>query len=168
MQLSKTSAEKILSDMKMSDMPLRAITPTMTAVPADWFPRYKQLCRQFMMSLTDSVDTLAFMNISQDEFMNLLMGRQMPPNLSFRLRVPLMWGGNLEIENMFICQTFPYSQNLDRFIISQAGAAQIWLPDPTKKVYIPPRTGGGGAGGNATEDRLTQMAAQMSSNRGME
>ena len=37
-----------------------------------------------------------------------------------------------------------------------------------KKIYIPAHTAGGGEGGNATEDRLAQMAAQFAASRGME
>lgn len=168
MELTQTSAENILADMGMSDLPLRQVHVTPAPVAPDWFAKYKQLCHQFMMSLTDSVETLAFMNLSQDEFMNLLMGRELPPNTSLRWRVPLVWGGALDIDNMFLCPTFPVSQNMDRFIIMQNGSPSVWMPDPAKKVYLPTRSGGGGAGGNATEDRLTQMAAQMASNRGME
>ena len=44
----------------------------------------------------------------------------------------------------------------------------IWLPNPAKKIYVPAHTAGGGDGGNATEDRLSQMAAQIAQSRGME
>ena len=81
MYLTSSNAEKILSDMGMSDMPLTVFRPTRTPVSPDWYPKYKQLCRQFMTSLTDTVETLAFMNLSQDEFMNLIMGRSVPENM---------------------------------------------------------------------------------------
>ncbi|MBP3398094.1 MAG: hypothetical protein J6K82_04135 [Alphaproteobacteria bacterium] len=165
MELTKDAAEKIISDMGMDDMPLIAVRPVPTKVPANWFPRYKELCREFMQSLTDSVETLAFMNLSQDEFMNLLMGRSVPQNMSFRFRTPLTWGGKLETDNLFMCWTFPHSQLLDEFIISQSGNDKIWLPNPTKKVYQPISTSIGGAGGNATEDRLTEFSAAMTSGR---
>ncbi len=147
----------------MDDLPLREFTVPQKpmAVPPDWFTKYKTLRREFMRSLTDSVDSLAFMNLSQDEFMNLVMGRKMPPNTSLRLRIPLIWGGKLEIDNMFMCKTFPHSHNMDKFIIDQLGATTIWLPAPVKKVYIPAHTASGGDGGAATEDRLAQMAAQL-------
>ncbi len=168
MQLNKTSAEKRLADFLMDDLPVMEFAPTDTAVAPDWFVKYKSLRREFMRSLTDSVEDLVFLNLSQDEFMGLVMGRAMPPNLSIRLRVPLVWGGKLEIENMFLCRTFPHSNNMDRFIIEQTGAATVWLPNPAKKVYVPAHTASGGDGGNATEDRLSQLAAQLASNRGME
>jgi hypothetical protein len=153
----------------MDDMPLMEfhVPTTPVAVAPDWFARYKNLRRDFMRSLTDSVDQLAFMNLTQDEFMGLVMGRKMPPNTSLRLRVPLIWGGRLEIDNMFMCRTFPNSQNMDRFIIEQLGADTVWLPNPVKKVYVPAHTTGGD-GGNATEDRLAQLAAQMAESKGME
>ncbi|MBN1325110.1 MAG: hypothetical protein JW974_02740 [Alphaproteobacteria bacterium] len=168
MQLKKSSAEKRLADLFMDDLPVMEFNVRDVTVSPDWFTKYKTLRRDFMKSLTDSIEELAFLNLSQDEFMGLIMGREMPENLSLRFRVPLVWGGKLEIDNMFLCRTFPHSQNMDIFIIEQAGKEIIWLPNPAKKVYVPAHTAGGGDGGNATEDRLSQLAAQLATNRGME
>lgn len=167
MQLSKDAAEKIMADMSMDDMPLTCHRPIPHAVAPDWFSRYRSVAREFMQSLTDSIEELAFMNLSQDDFMALLSGRRLPPNTSLRFRIPLVWGGELSADNMFMCSTFPHSQNLDKFIINQSGAAEIWLPNPAKKIYVPAHTAGGGTGGNATEDRLAQMAAHFAADRGM-
>lgn len=168
MQLSQAAADNIMKDMGMDDMPLQALRPTPQQIPADWFQKYRTARRDFMQSLTDAVEELAFMNLGQEEFMNLVMGRAVPTNMSIRMRVPLAWGGTISPDNMFMCSTFPHSQNIDRFIIGQAGYETIWLPAPAKKIYIPAHTGGGGGGGNATEDRLAQMAAQIAASHGME
>ncbi len=165
MQISKETAEKKLAGMNMKDMPLMNITPSLCTVSPDWFKTYKKLCREFMSSLTDSVQELVFMNIKQDDFMELIMGRKLPENLSIRFRIPLVWGGKLELENLFMCRTFPQSHNLDLFIIDQQGNDNIWLPNPAKKVYVPTHTASGGDGGNATEDRLSQLAAQLANDR---
>lgn len=166
MQLTQTAAEKLIEDLGIKNMPLISIRPVYTSVSADWFSRYKRLCKAFMTSLTDSVETLAFMNLTQDEFMNLIMGKSLPANLSFRFRIPLSWGGKLEIDNMFLCRTFPHSYNIDRFIIQQSGNETIWLPNPAKKIYLPPQANTSSAGGNGTEDRLTEtIASQIASNR---
>lgn len=166
MQLNRSSAERLISELGMKDMPLMEITPSPALISPDWFTKYKELCRQFMSTLTDSVETLAFMNLPQEEFMNLIMGRSIPENMSFRLRIPLIWGGKLEIDNMFMCRTFPHAHKMDIFIATQSDANTIWLPNPTNKVYHPTQTLGGGDGGNGTEDRLTEtMAAQIASNR---
>lgn len=133
MQISKETAEKKLAGMNMKDMPLMNITPSLCTVSPDWFKTYKKLCREFMSSLTDSVQELVFMNIKQDDFMELIMGRKLPENLSIRFRIPLVWGGKLELENLFMCRTFPQSHNLDLFIIDQQGNDNIWLPNPAKK-----------------------------------
>ena len=167
MQLSKESAEQKLADMRMEDMPIISISPIPAQVPSDWFQQYKQLCHEFITSLTDSVEELAFMNLSQEEFMALIMGRKIPANLSIRFRIPLVWGGKLSIDNLFMCKTFPHSHNLDLFIIDQYGNETIWLPNPVKKIYVPAHTASGGDGGNATEDRLSQLAAQISAERDM-
>lgn len=165
MQLNKGNAEQILADMSMDDMPVIEFSPTPTPLAPDWFARYKKLCHEFTSSLTDSVEELAFMNLSQDEFMGLLMGQSIPKNISFRFRIPLMWGGKMEIDNMFMCWTFPHSVRLDKFLTIQSDAKTVWLPNPNKKIYLPAHTAGGGDGGNATEDRLAQMAAQLASGR---
>ena len=67
-----------------------------------------------------------------------------------------------------MCWTFPQSQRLDQFIIEQKNSDTVWLPNPTKKIYIPGKNLSGGDGGNATEDRLSQIAAQIAASRGME
>ncbi len=168
MQLTKESAERRLTDFNMGDMPVIEFHPKNAPVVSDWFLKYKKLCHEFIESLTDSVELLAFMNLSQDEFMSLIMGKKIPENLSIRFRVPLIWGGKLEIENLFMCWTFPQSQRLDQFIIEQKNSDTVWLPNPTKKIYIPGKNLSGGDGGNATEDRLSQIAAQIAASRGME
>lgn len=168
MEWTKDTADKRMAALHMDDIPLVLHRAVSVPVAPDWFAKYKDLCRKFMESLTDSVETIAFMNLTQDEFMSLIMGRKIPQNVSLRFRVPLMWGGKLDIDNMFMCWTFPHSQNMDRFIIEQTGHENVWLPNPTKKIYIPAHTTGGGDGGNATEDRLSQIAAQLAAGRGME
>ncbi|MCR5193996.1 MAG: hypothetical protein K6B71_00515 [Alphaproteobacteria bacterium] len=165
MQWTKENAEKRLSELKMPDMPLMEIPVKTVSVEKDWFKKYKELCHEFTRSLTDSVQELAMMNLSRDEFMGLLMGRQIPGNLSFRLKVPLVFGGKLEIDNMFMCFTFPHSHNMDRFILEQSGNETIWVPNPAKKIYIPIHSVISGNGGNAVPDRLNQFAATMSTNR---
>ena len=159
MHISASIAEKRLQELGIKDMPLFEYTPKLTAVAPDWFLKYKKLCKEFMMSLTDSVETLAIQGMPQDEFMNLIMGKKLPQNFSIRLRVPLVWGGKLEIDNMFLCKTFPRSYNIDRFIIGQSGNDTIWLPNPATKVYIPISILSGGPGGNGTEDRITETSA---------
>lgn len=168
MQMNQGSAEKRIADLGMDDLPLVYIHPENHPVSPDWFRKYHNLLHEFAVSLTDSIQELAFMNLPQDDFMDLIMGRRMPNNLSVRFRTPLVWGGKLEIDNMFMCMTFPYSHNMDRFIIEQSGNDVIWLPNPTKKIYLPAHMMNGGDGGNATSDRLSQLAAQIAASRGME
>lgn len=168
MQLTQAAAEKLIADLGMDDMPLVAIKPYGGKVPSDWFTQYRAARHTFMQGLTDAIEELAMMNLTQNEFMDLVMGRTMPKNMSIRFRTPLAWGGTITPDNMFMCATFPHSQNMDYFIISQTGNETIWLPAPVKKIYIPAHTAGGGAGGNATEDRLSQVAAQIAAGRGME
>ncbi|MBO4480060.1 MAG: hypothetical protein J5742_00345 [Alphaproteobacteria bacterium] len=165
MQWTQANAENRLKDLKMPDMPVMPINPHNVRVSPDWFQQYKELCHTFMKSLSDCVQELALMNLNRDEFMALLTGQNIPDNLSIRFRVPLIWGGQLNLDNLFMCYTFPLSQNLDRFIIEQSGNETIWLPNPKKKIYLPIHSTLAGNGGNAVADRLSQMAANIASNR---
>ena len=168
MQLNESSAQQKLIAMGMDDMPVMEYRPTACKLDSDWFQKYSQLRRDFLISLSDSMEELVFMNLPQDEFVNLIMGKVLPDNLSIRFKIPLLWGGKLEIENMFLCWTFPHSYNLDRFIIEQSDAKTIFLPNPEKKVYLTTHTGGGGDGGNASSDRLSQAAFNFMADRGNE
>ena len=167
MKMSETSAIARIADLGMDDMPLVEYTPKNTKLPADWFAQYRSLCHKFMETLTDCATEIAFMNLSQSEFMGLVTGRALPRNTSIRWRIPITLGGELSVDNMFLCRTFPHSHNLDRFILEQSGNDTLWLPNPAKAIYVPTHTAGGGAGGNATSDRLTQMAAQISNSNGL-
>lgn len=158
MQLNENSALEKLATMGMEDMPVIAYTPTKCSLTTDWFKKYSALRRDFLSSLTDSMEEIAFMNLPQNEFINLVMGHSLPDNISIRFKIPLVWGGELNIENMFLCWTFPHSFNLDKFIIEQNDAKTVYLPNPKKKIYLTTHTGGGGTGGNATSDRLSQSA----------
>lgn len=168
MQLNEHSATERLAQLGMDDMPVIPFEPKKCSLSPDWFKEYSSLRRKFLESLTDSFEEIAFMNLSQDDFINLVMGKSLPDNLSIRFRIPLLWGGDLDISNMFLCWTFPHSHNMDRFIIEQSDAKTIYLPNPEKKIYVPAHTGGGGDGGNATSDRLSQAAFAMMSERGNE
>ncbi|MBR3510951.1 MAG: hypothetical protein IKN73_02715 [Alphaproteobacteria bacterium] len=168
MQFNKSSALDRLNNLGMDDMPVIEYTPTKCIVDNTWFSQYVKLRREFLTSLTDSFTEIAFMNLSQDEFVNLVMGKSIPDNLSIRFRIPLMWGGTLTIDNLFMCFSFPHSQNLDRFIIEQFDAKTVFLPNPAKKIYVPSHLSGGGPGGNAASDRLSQAAMNFASSRGNE
>lgn len=168
MQLNKHSALERLAILGLDDMPVMEYTPKYCTLDPDWFKKYSTLRREFLNSLSDSMEEIAFMNLSQTEFVNLLMGNALPDNISIRFRIPLMWGGELNIDNMFLCWTFPHSFNLDRFIIEQSDAKTVFLPNPEKKVYLTTHTGGGGDGGNATSDRLSQSAFNALTGRGNE
>ncbi len=164
MKISESTAIARISDLGMDDMPVVEYTPKPTKLPENWFTKYRELCHKFMESLTECSTEIAFMNLSQNEFMALITGRALPRNTSIRWRIPITMGGEMSIDNMFLCRTFPHSQNLDRFILEQSGNETIWLPNPAKAIYVPSHTASGGAGGNATSDRLSQMAAQLSGN----
>lgn len=166
MPFNITNAETLMSRLGIDDIPLVEYRPIPTKLPSDWFPRYKKLCKEFIKTLSDSIETLAFMNLSQDEFVNLIMGNAIPENLSIRFRIPLVWGGDLSLDNLFMCKTFPHSYNIDRFLMAQSGNTTVWLPNPAKKIYLPVSMMSGGDGGNGTEDRITETtAAQIIADR---
>ena len=169
MQFNEFSATARLTQMGIDDMPVMEYTPKRCIIDPSWFKKYTELRREFLSSLSDSFQEIAFMNLPQDEFIDLVMGKALPDNTSIRFRIPLVWGGELSIDNMFLCLTFPHSHNLDRFIIEQSDAQTVFLPNPEKKIYLTTHLGGGGAGGNAASDRLTESAiSYINSSRGNE
>lgn len=167
MKISETMAIARISEMGMDDMPLLEYTPVPTKLPNDWFSQYQQLCHDFMQTLTDCATELAFMNLTQNEFMALVTGQSLPRNTSVRWRRPITLGGELSVNNMFLCRTFPNSHNIDRFILEQSGNDTLWLPDPAHAIYITTHTANGGAGGNTTSDRLAQMATQIANDNSL-
>ena len=88
MQLSKESALERLAALGMDDMPVIECTPQRCIIDNDWFKKYSMLRKQFLESLTDSFEEIAFMNLSQEECMNLITGRAMPENTSLRSSCP--------------------------------------------------------------------------------
>lgn len=168
MQLNEHSALERLAALGLDDMPVMEYTPRRCSLDSDWFQKYCELRREFLSSLGDCLEEIAFMNLPQNEFISLIMGQSLPDNLSIRLRIPLFMGGELSTGNMFLCMTFPHSYSMDKFIIEQSDAKTVFLPNPEKKVYLTTHTGGGGTGGNATSDRLSQSAFSLMSGRGNE
>ena len=168
MQLNEHLALERLAVLGLDDMPVMEYTPKQCVLESDWLKKYSALRREFLSSLGDSFEEIAFMNLPQDEFVGLITGQSLPENLSIRFKIPLLWGGKLDIDNMFLCFTFPHSFNLDRFIIEQSDAKTVYLPNPERKIYLTTHTGGGGAGGNSASDRLSQSAFNFISGRGNE
>jgi hypothetical protein len=163
--MNQTTAGRRLADLMMEDMPTREITARLQPVPADWYTQYVQKRPAFLQSLSDSIQDLSFMNINQDDFLNIMRGDKLPENVTIHLRVPLQYGGKIENDNMFLCPTYPFAVNIDIFMIEQFGNPTLFIPDPKKRVYIPTRLTGGGEGGNATTDRLSQLSAQLAGGR---
>ncbi len=164
--ISKHLATKKLDEYLLTGLPIREFNVKPCSVEKDWFAKYIRVRQEFIESLADNMEDLIFFNFPQDVFMDLLMGSKIPENISIRLRVPLVWGGKLEIDNMFLCRTFNDSHNMDKFIISQSAFQTVWLPDPAKKVYMSTNIGGAGDGGNSAEDRMTQIAMQQAASKG--
>ena len=168
MQLNEHRALERLATLGLDDMPVMEYTPKRCVLEPDWFKKYSALRHDFLSSLSDCLEEIAFMNLPQNEFIDLITGQSLPENLSIRFKIPLLWGGKLSIDNMFLCWTFPHSYNLDRFIIEQSDANTVFLPNPEKKIYLTTHSGGGGAGGNSASDRLSQSAFNFMSGRGNE
>jgi len=160
--MTKTDAERRLATLLIDDLPIVQLANVPHAVPPDWFIKLRKLRREFMQSLDDSIQELSFLNLSQPDFMDLLRGRRLPENLSIRFRIPLEMGGELSVNNLFMCPTFFPTYNIDRFILEQAGRASIWIPSPVKKIYVPINFINPGQGGNSSTDRMTESGIQMS------
>ena len=162
--MNKTEAEQRLTALHLGDVPIVEIGAVHRTVPNDWFAMAKLVRRKFISSLDEKdMEELSFFNLSKDQFMDMMTMKKLPENIALRWRIPIIYGGPLEPNNMFLCHNFPVSKDMDRFITEQTGAHSLWVPNPVKKIYVSAHMLGGGAGGNATSDRLSQIAAQMGS-----
>lgn len=163
---TKQDAEKRLSGFLMDDLPIVSVAARPVPIAPDWFQKFRIERKNFLMSLGDSVSELALLNLSQDDFMGLLTASRIPENLCVKFRRPILYGGEISADNMFLMMAQPSGFYLNVFMAEQYGAPEIWHPNPEKKIYISIATLGGGDGGNATTDRLAQgFAAQMRSGR---
>jgi hypothetical protein len=162
---NKRDAEARLASLLMDDLPVERCDAAPVALPGDWFRTFRRARTEFLESLSDSIRELVFLNLSQNDVMNLLTARSVPENLSVKFRRPILYGGPISPENMFLTPSFPYGFNLDIFLAEQSGSVGVWYPNPEKKVYVSANMISGGDGGNATSDRLAQAFAQMG--RGM-
>jgi len=158
-------AEAILDSMGITGMPLSMCPARPSQLPSDWFQKFSEMRKKFMKSLDDSIAEIAMINLSQDDFMDLLRGRRIPENLTVRLRRPLVFGGAIEASNMFLTPLFVTGINLDIFMTEQMGQSEIYYPDPAKKVFVAGAGPMAGAGGNAAADRLAQGFAAMAQGR---
>jgi hypothetical protein len=163
---TKRDAEVRLAQFLMDDLPLSACLAVPSALPGDWFPKFRAARVDFMESLGESIPELALLNLAREDFISLLSGQHIPENLTVKFRRPILYGGDIRPDNMFLMQMFPAGFNLDIFMAEQAGQGEVFYPNPAKKVYVSVRTLSGGDGGNATSDRLAQgFAAQASQGR---
>jgi hypothetical protein len=162
---TKHDAENRLAALLMDDMPVERCDAVPAPLPNNWFQEFRAARAEFLKSLGDSIQELVFLNLSQGDFMNLLMAKSIPENLSVKFRRPILYGGGIDPANMFLAPTFPYGFNLDIFMAEQAGQGEVWYPNPAKKIYVSAQMLSGGEGGNATSDRLAQAFAQMGQGR---
>lgn len=159
MKMTKEFAEKRLSFLFMEDMPIIEHKTVITKLSSDWFSNYKKVRSNFLKKITNSLDELFWLNLSEKSIMDLLTKEKIPNNISLRFRIPIIYGGEISVENMFLCKTFPHSYNIDKFLSEQIGQENIWLPNPKKDIYAPIHTSATSGGGNGTN--LTQTANSM-------
>ncbi|MDR1071657.1 MAG: hypothetical protein LBL21_03385 [Rickettsiales bacterium] len=163
---TKRDAEARLAQFLMDDLPMDECPAVPAPLPNDWFAQFRAARIVFMESLSESIQELALLNLSREDFISLLSGQHIPENLTVKFRRPVLYGGGINPDNMFLMQMFPAGFNLDIFMAEQAGQGQVFYPNPAKRVYVSVRTISGGDGGNATSDRLAQgFAAQASQGR---
>ncbi len=170
--------EQKLKDFGMDDLPVQHVSFRPVTLDSDWYVKFKKIRREFLQSLSDSVEELMLMNLSMPMLMGLLQNMELPENLSIKFKRPLMYGGEISVDNMYLVAMHPYGQLLDRFLIDQAMdymakmgktptagydyAPELFVPNPAKKVYVPTlRSMNNGAGGNTTSDRMSEIASAI-------
>ena len=158
MKMTKEFAEKRLSFLFMEDMPIVEHKVVISKLSPDWFKNYTITRNNFLKSIMNSIEDLFWLNLNEKSIMDLFKGK-IPNNVSLRFRIPIIYGGEISVENIFLCKTFPHSYNIDKFLSEQIGQENIWLPNPKKNIYVPVHTSGTSGGGNGTN--LTQTANSM-------
>jgi hypothetical protein len=157
---SLNDAEKRLKALGLDDMPLVSVAAIPRPLPAGWFAEFRGARRDLLtQNVKEFKEELFMMDIPIEDIMAMFRGEKIPPNVSVKFKVPPIYGGPISTDNLFICRTASEGRLLDIFIAEQAGASELFCPNPTKSVYVASMASMNSPGGNATSDRLADVQA---------
>ena len=83
MKMTKEFAEKRLSFLFMEDMPIIEHKIVITKLSSDWFSNYKKVRSNFLKKITNSLDELFWLNLSEKSIMDLLTKEKIPNKKKF-------------------------------------------------------------------------------------
>jgi hypothetical protein len=116
----------------------------------------------FLKDLVDQyLNDLRSADISEESIFYMSKGI-LPTNWTVHLKYPLLYGGNLDMDNLVLIPIHPFHELIHKYInqqiLTSAGVGhpqKLYIPVPLGKVYIP-NGEMTGSGGKKKSDRSTQ------------
>ena len=108
------------------------IKPMRANIPNDWFARYKKLCHEFMTTLSDCIEEIALINLSQEEFIDLM--NQKVKELNLKNYIKGLEDERVEKENKINSLTdAKYNDGLRKQLTNQIESLKNKEEDSAKK-----------------------------------
>lgn len=135
----------------------------------EFHQKLQQLNRIFLKELTNQyINDLRSADISEESIFYLSKGI-LPTNWTVHLKYPLLYGGELNLENLILIQCHPFHELIHKYInqqiLTEAGVGHpqlLYIPVPPGKVYIP-NGEMTGSGGKKKSDRSAEAGLNASS-----
>lgn len=138
--------ENLFNEMNFPGMDLMAVSPVPAEI-TDPETRHKLLVRtvrDFTRYLSyHYANDLRAAGITEEGLFYMKRG-QVPENFTVHLKYPLDYGGQIDFENMVLIQARPFHDLIHLYINKQIigpdgvlTPAQLYVPVPTGKVYVP-------------------------------
>lgn len=135
--MNLTDAKQLLKKLNIYNVDVQKWIVKKINLDKNWYKAYTKIKTEFLFSLSDSIELLYYMNLSQEEIFETIMGKKIPNGISIKFKIPLFLGGELNVNNLYLCRTFPFSFNIDLFIMEQMENKEIFIPCINKKIYDP-------------------------------
>ena len=129
---------------------------------SEFHQKLESLKLVFLKDLVDQyLNDLRSADISEESIFYMSKGI-LPTNWTVHLKYPLLYGGNLDMDNLVLIPIHPFHELIHKYInqqiLTSAGVGhpqKLYIPVPLGKVYIP-NGEMTGSGGKKKSDRSTQ------------
>ena len=136
---------------------------------SEFHQKMDKLKLSFLKDLTNQyINDLRSADISEESIFYMSKG-MLPTNWTIHLKYPLLYGGELNLDNLILIPCHPFHELIHKYInqqiLSSAGVGhpqQLYIPVPPGKVYIP-NGEMTGSGGKKKSDRSTQAGLNNAS-----
>lgn len=153
--------ENLFQEMNFPGMDLMAIPyfPNTELTASEQYKMFTRLSRDFVRFLSyHFANNLRSAGVTEEGLFYMKRG-QIPERFSVHIKYPLNYGGRLEFDNLVFIQNDPFHElihdYINRQLIGPSGIltpAQLYVPTPTGKVYVPTDLFSG-SGGKNKQDR---------------